>query len=155
MGYGQMPETGIGAEDMNRKSDLTRVAVRYMAILAVLIALGACSTLQFSYNNAEGLLRYTAWDYFDLDANQSDSLQQRFVRLREWHRSSELPVYVELLHTAGEKVAKGIVSADVDSARGAGRRAGAGDIEDRSDWRIGKEVGQGGASLCRSMAIGR
>ena len=91
MAHGQTPAAGIGAEDMKREFSLTRIAVRYIAILAALIALGACSTLQFSYNNAESLLRYMAWDYFDLDTDQADSLQQRFARLREWHRSSELP----------------------------------------------------------------
>jgi hypothetical protein len=89
---------------------------RYLILLAALFTLGACTALQFSYNNAEGLLRYMAWDYFDLDADQSDALQQRFVRLREWHRSSELPVYVGLLRAAEERVSKGVTSADVDWA---------------------------------------
>lgn len=93
-----------------------RVAAQYVTMLVALFALGACTALQFSYNNADGLLRYMAWDYFDLDADQADSLQQRFVRLREWHRSTELPVYLDLLQTAGDKVSKGLTIADVDWA---------------------------------------
>ena len=45
----------------------------FWLLLAVL--LGGCSTLQFSYNNAETALRYMAWDYLDANAEQSDSLQ--------------------------------------------------------------------------------
>ena len=96
-----------------------RVAARFVTMLAALFALGACTALQFSYNNAEGLLRYMAWDYFDLDADQADALQQRFVRLREWHRSNQLPVYVGLLQAARERISKGVTSADVDWATAA------------------------------------
>ena len=93
-----------------------KVALRFVAMLGALFALGACTALQFSYNNADGLVRYMAWDYLDLDADQADMLQQRFVRLREWHRSDQLPVYVGLLQAAKERVSKGVTSADVDWA---------------------------------------
>ena len=89
---------------------------RCLVVLAMVFSLGACSTLRFSYNNADGLLRYMAWDYFDVDSDQAESLQQRFARLRDWHRSSELPAYVALLRTAGEKASKGLSSADVEWA---------------------------------------
>ncbi len=93
-----------------------KAASRILILLGMILALGACSSVQFSYNNAEGLLRYMAWDYFDVDGDQSDSLRQRFVRLREWHRSSELPAYVGLLQIAGERVSKGVTRADVEWA---------------------------------------
>ncbi|MSQ52558.1 MAG: hypothetical protein EXR28_11780 [Betaproteobacteria bacterium] len=89
---------------------------RFLAALALVFSLAACSTLRFSYNNADGLLRYMAWDYFDVDSDQAESLQQRFARLRDWHRSSELPAYLALLQTAGEKASKGLTGADVDWA---------------------------------------
>ena len=91
-------------------------AARNVAMLLALFVLGACTTVQFSYNNADVLLRYMAWDYFNFDADQADSLQQRFVRLREWHRSTELPVYLSLLQSAEDRVSRGVIIADVEWA---------------------------------------
>ena len=89
---------------------------RYFSMIVAVLVLGACSAVQFSYNNSDALLRYMAWDYFDLDADQANNLQQVFSRLRDWHRSSELPAYVGLLKEAAEKVSKGVTTADVEWA---------------------------------------
>ena len=92
---------------------VTAVMTRRLAVIGLAMLLCACSTLRFTYNNSESLLRYAAWDYFDVDSEQADILQQRFLILREWHRSSELPAYANHLHAAREKVANGVTAADV------------------------------------------
>lgn len=92
------------------------VMARYFNMVVAVLVFGGCSTVQFSYNNSDALLRYMAWDYFDLDADQAKNLQQVFLRLREWHRSSELPAYVGLLKEAADKVSKGATTADVEWA---------------------------------------
>ena len=89
---------------------------RFLCTLIVVFLLGACSTLRLSYNNAETVLRYMAWDYFDADSEQADSLQDQFVRLRNWHRSSELPGYVSTLTSAKERFEKGVSRTDVEWA---------------------------------------
>lgn len=83
---------------------------------AVALLLAACSALQFSYNNADGLLRYMAWDYFDLDGEQSEALQARISRLHDWHRTNELPTYAALLQAASERVTRGLTGSDADWA---------------------------------------
>ena len=100
--------------DRVRPGPGTRRAGRFAFWLVLAVLLGGCSTLQFSYNNAETALRYMAWDYLDANAEQSDSLQERFVRLRNWHRSSELPHYVQAVRTARERFSKGLTQADVE-----------------------------------------
>ena len=92
------------------------VAGRLLCTLAVIFLLGACSTLRFSYNNAETALRYMAWDYFDADSEQADALQEQFVRLRSWHRTSELPGYILTLNSAKDRFEKGVNQADVEWA---------------------------------------
>ena len=95
---------------------MNRAVARWLAVIGATFVLCACNALQFSYNNAEGLLRYMAWDCCNVDSEQADSLQQRFVRLREWHRSNELPAYIALLQTARSKVSKGLTLADIEWA---------------------------------------
>jgi hypothetical protein len=91
-------------------------AGRLLCALALIFLLGACSTLRFSYNNAETALRYMAWDYFDADSEQADALQEQFVRLRSWHRSNQLPGYALTLSSAKERFENGAKRADVEWA---------------------------------------
>lgn len=93
-----------------------KLMVRIIVILTLLTLLGACNTLQFSYNNAEAVLRYLAWEYLDVDTEQSDSLQDQFGRLRSWHRSNELPAYLSALRAARERFSRGLAPADIEWA---------------------------------------
>jgi hypothetical protein len=90
--------------------------LRLVTLIFVAALLGACSALQFSYNNADGLVRYLAWDYLDLDAQQSEELQRRFLTLQDWHRASELPEYVKFMRAVDSRIAKGIAASDIEWA---------------------------------------
>ncbi|MFM9972208.1 MAG: DUF6279 family lipoprotein [Burkholderiales bacterium] len=92
------------------------ILTRIFSALVLLLLLNACSSLRFSYNNAETGLRYMAWDYLDVDAEQADKLQAQFERLRQWHRSSELPRYESAFAAAKEKVSKGLARSDIEWA---------------------------------------
>jgi hypothetical protein len=94
-------------------------ALERACLWAALIALAAaagCTAVQFSYNNAGGLVRFVVWEYVDLDGTQSQALQQRFARLQEWHRSSELPDYVRFLQSLHARAARGVTHQDADWA---------------------------------------
>jgi hypothetical protein len=93
-----------------------KVIVRSIGIVLLLGVLAACSTLRLSYNNAETALRFLAWDYLDIDTDQADFLQDQFARLRNWHRSNELPAYVSTVRAAKEKFTKGVSRADIEWA---------------------------------------
>jgi len=80
--------------------------------LAVLV-LAACSTVRLAYNNVDSVIRFMAPDYVEFDDVQFAQFRTRLEALHQWHRSRELPVYVALLQTAGDKVAKGVAAEDV------------------------------------------
>jgi len=82
-----------------------------LAACAVLLA--ACSMPRIAYDNAETVLRYKAWRYFDLDDAQSEALQAQLASLHRWHRVNELPLYTALLKDAGRRVAHGVKPDDV------------------------------------------
>lgn len=81
------------------------------AIFLLLVA--GCSLTRIAYDNADTALRFTLSEYFDLDGAQSGELKVRVVRLHQWHRASELPVYAALLHEAARRAEKGITAPDV------------------------------------------
>ncbi len=91
------------------------IAVLSMGLLAV----AACSTVRFAYNNIDAVIRFMASDYVEFDTAQYEQFKTRLDALHQWHRTRELPAYVALLQTAGGKVAKGVAADDVAWAIGA------------------------------------
>ena len=81
--------------------------------LLLAFALSACSAVRVSYNNADTVLRYMAWEYFDLDGAQYDDVKSRLVRLHEWHRNTELPKYTEIAKEARQRAGNGVKEKDV------------------------------------------
>ncbi len=89
----------------------TKFTLVIAAVAVVLLA--SCTAVRVSYNNADSLMRYVVWRYVDLDPRQSDALQQRLARLHDWHRSNELPAYVDFLHSVRSRFARGLAAPDV------------------------------------------
>lgn len=69
-------------------------------VAAAALLLAACSIGRFAYNNASPVVTYMVDDYFDLSGDQEDWVRQRFHRLQDWHRASELPTYQRDLRDA-------------------------------------------------------
>ena len=80
---------------------------------AVALMLASCSATRIGYDNADTAVRFWASHYLDLDAAQSDDLKPRVASFHRWHRSSELPAYAALLHSASQRAARGITTEDV------------------------------------------
>lgn len=99
---------------------ISAASKRTVAGLAALL-LAACSTVQFVYNNAEGLVRYLAYDYLDLADEQDADFRQRVARFLDWHRARELPRYVHAAGEIGQRLGRGITEADVAWAIAEGR----------------------------------
>jgi hypothetical protein len=89
-----------------------RVLARFL-LAAALALLAACSATRVAYNNADSALRYMAWEYLDLESEQSGELKVRIARLHEWHRANELPAYAVLMRSAAQRVARGVEAGDV------------------------------------------
>ncbi|WP_322414065.1 DUF6279 family lipoprotein [Vibrio sp. 16] len=60
------------------------------------LLLVGCGT-KFVYNNMDWLLIEYLEDYVDLNSDQESLIEQRVALLSEWHRSEEIPNYVEHL----------------------------------------------------------
>ncbi len=68
---------------------------RLVTLMCCLLLVG-CGT-KFVYNNMDWLLIEYLEDYVDLNSDQESLIEQRVALLSEWHRSEEIPNYVEHL----------------------------------------------------------
>ena len=71
----------------------TRVALA----IVLLLLLQACSSTTFVYNRLDFILPWYLDDYVDLNRQQKVSLDELLTPFLHWHRTSELPRYVEIL----------------------------------------------------------
>ncbi|MEO8020566.1 DUF6279 family lipoprotein [Polaromonas sp.] len=73
---------------------------RFLQIIGVLLVAGtlqACSAIKIAYNQATELAYWQLHGYFDFDSTQSPRVRQELARVHEWHRRTQLPVYIETL----------------------------------------------------------
>ncbi len=81
-----------------------------MLLFAVAV-LQACSAIKLGYNNATGLGYWWLDGYLDFNEVQSVKLREDLDQLQQWHRSSELPEYADLLQRAQTLMATPSVTA--------------------------------------------
>ena len=91
---------------------LSRHARRFV-LASVTLLVAACSQLQLGYNNADTVLAYSLDSYLDLDDEQERLARERIGALHRWHRSTQLPGYVQLLNDAQKKIAGPVSAAEV------------------------------------------
>ncbi|HEY0561754.1 MAG TPA: DUF6279 family lipoprotein [Methylophilus sp.] len=68
-------------------------------IVMVLIAcsLNSCGLINTAYNNAPSLVSWWLDDYLDFSPAQTALLNPALITLHDWHRQTQLPLYVSLL----------------------------------------------------------
>jgi Family of unknown function (DUF6279) len=71
-------------------------STRFGLALCVLL-LGACSSTTFLYNRLHIIIPWYLNDYVDLTREQGTQLDQLLEPFLAWHRTEELPAYLELL----------------------------------------------------------
>jgi hypothetical protein len=101
---------------------LGRQARRFV-LASVALLLAACSQLQLGYSNADTVIAYSLDSYLDLDDEQERLAREQIGALHRWHRSTQLPGYVQLLNDAQKKVAGPVTAADVREFNAGVRRA--------------------------------
>lgn len=69
-------------------------------MIGSLLALGGCTALRLSYNNAGTLAYWWLDDYVDFDRAQSQRVRTDLADLARWHRREELPLLAEILDSA-------------------------------------------------------
>ncbi|MDH5338201.1 MAG: DUF6279 family lipoprotein [Rubrivivax sp.] len=75
------------------------------------LALGACSLARLAYDNGPTLAMRWLDGWFDLDAAQEAQARPALARWFEWHRTSQLPDYVQTV-ARWRQLAKGEVTPD-------------------------------------------
>lgn len=91
---------------MNRAFNLVRI----IGSLGLALALAGCSAVKLGYDNLPQLAYWWMDGYFDFTDAQVPRVREAMARLHQWHRTQELPRYVELLRQA-ERLAAGEVTA--------------------------------------------
>lgn len=78
---------------------MNRYLVRKFRILtlAALLVLGACSGTTFVYNRLDFLLPWYVDDYAELNTEQELYLEELLAPFLAWHRTQELPAYIEII----------------------------------------------------------
>ena len=86
---------------------------RRLAIVSLVLLLGACSSTTFFYNRLDFLIPWYMGRYVDLDREQSVFLDEQLLPFLAWHRNEELPRYLELLDQAEEMLAGPVAADDI------------------------------------------
>ena len=117
-----------------------------MVLLMLATLLCGCSAVRFTYNNADLVARYKASEYVEFTPEQVEQFRARFAGFHQWHRTTELPGYVELLKDAGGRVGRGLRQDDVvwavASARSLYRRLTAAAARDAGPLLVGLDAQQ-------------
>jgi hypothetical protein len=82
--------------------------VLFIAGLSLLFA--GCSRVQFAYNQLDWLIPYYVDTQIELTDSQEDYLQQRVDALLDWHCSTHLKAYADLLRSANTDFQNGTMS---------------------------------------------
>ncbi len=87
--------------------------MRIFCTLLAALLVGACSTVQLAYDNAETYLRWRANDYLDLDAAMAEELDGAIGSFMAWHRADALPKYATFADEAGARFSRGLAADDL------------------------------------------
>jgi hypothetical protein len=77
-------------------------------IVIFLLAIGivSCSLVKTAYNNAPEAMHWWLDDYFDFTESQNEKLKPALHALHDWHRQTQLPLYVEMLQNIQSHLSK-------------------------------------------------
>jgi hypothetical protein len=87
--------------------------VRWLALVAGVIALSACTMTRFGYEMLPWLTMWRIERYIPLNETQRKQVSRRLDELHQWHRTTQLPHYAAKLEQAGVQLAKPLASDQV------------------------------------------
>jgi len=86
---------------------------RMLCLIALMLAVAACSSVRFAYNQGDTLLYWWVNAYLDLDSDQAGEVKKDIDQLFNWHRKTQLRDYVQFLGTAQRQLAGTVTMADL------------------------------------------
>ena len=81
-----------GPENQRRKP-----IIGLLAVLLLAAGLQACSVVKIAYNQAIELSFWQLDAYFDFNDTQKPRVREELGKVHQWHRQTQLPVYMEAL----------------------------------------------------------
>jgi len=87
---------------------------KLIIIFLLAISINSCSLVKTAYNNAPEAIHWWLDDYFDFTESQNKKLKPALHALHDWHRQTQLPLYVQMLqkiqsHLSKEEIESGTV----------------------------------------------
>ena len=89
--------------------------IRLLCVIALMLTVAACSSIRFTYNNGDTLLYWWLNAYVDIDNDQSDFVKRDIDELFHWHRTTQLPDYVQVLQNAQRQLAGNVTQPELMS----------------------------------------
>lgn len=88
-------------------------AIRLVLLMLCLMFASGCSMVRVSYGHADSVAGWMANDYFDLSSDQRSLFTQRFDRLHDWHRQTQLSEYAKFLTDFQSRARRGLREDDM------------------------------------------
>jgi Family of unknown function (DUF6279) len=85
--------------------------IRIIGLLVLALMLQACSAVKVAYNQAPTLAYLYLDDYVDFNDLQGAQVKAELVKFQAWHRQTQLPAYIDLLHKLQQKMPQEIALA--------------------------------------------
>jgi hypothetical protein len=85
----------------------------FSLVIVFALLLGACSAMRIGYNNADSLIVFSLDDYLDLSSEQSDLARERAGALMNWHRSTQLRDYAQVIDAARARIEGPVTASEV------------------------------------------
>lgn len=85
----------------------------YALLALLLVIMAGCSGLRLAYNNGDTVLYWWLNAYVDLDRDQKGWVREDIDKLFDWHRTTQLKDYVEILRTGQKQLQGNITQADL------------------------------------------
>lgn len=81
-------------------------ATKLIVIFLLAISIVSCSLVKIAYNNAPEAIHWWLDDYFDFTESQNKKLKPALHALHDWHRQTQLPLYVQMLEKIQDQLGK-------------------------------------------------
>jgi hypothetical protein len=75
-----------------------------LGVLGLVFCLQGCSLLQTTYNQASEITGWWIDGYVDLTSKQKTTLRSDLAEIHNWHRTTQLALYLEILHNFDSKL---------------------------------------------------
>ncbi|MGS2722544.1 DUF6279 family lipoprotein [Porticoccus sp. GXU_MW_L64] len=90
---------------------MRRARAGFVLLLLILLSSAGCTT-KIAYNYAHWWANWTVDDYIDLNREQKAFFKSEFRQLHQWHRQTQLPLYVSFLKQTQAQLSAPSVSAE-------------------------------------------